>query len=774
MKFVIFRAIILLSFGLIGFQLFQIQITSGDTYQRLAEKNRLTLISDEAPRGVIYDRNGAILARNAPAYSVAVIPADLPDDKEQLSKIYKTLAQLLKVPETNADLLVQPNGNGFDSPYSGSNTKSIVQLVADGLGAPYDYVTIKGKLDPDIANTIEEMRPDLPGVYVRREPTRAYPFKENFAPILGYTGGIPSAQMDAYEARGYDLNDRIGLSGIESVFESDLRGGKGRRLVEVDASGREVRTLAAEPAEPGKNLVLTIDSYLQNAAVNALKAGLTKAKARAGAVMAMNPQTGEMLALVSWPSYDNNLFANGISASEYGALIQNKDLPLFNRAISGEYPLGSVFKIVPASAALQEGVVDINTGIVDSGIIWVPNRFYPDDPRLAQPFYGWQRQGLGLMNITSALAWSSDIYFYEVSGGFGDFEGLGAPRLSSYALSFGFGAQSGINLPGEAKGLVPTDRWKRLTYAQSWVTGDTYNMGIGQGFFLGTPLQILNAVAAVANGGTLYKPQLAHALIDSDAHIVKEFPPEVIRKLPVSNANLQMVRDGLRAAVTSGTATAINYAAVPIAGKTGTAEYPGPRDRAGRLPTHAWFIAYAPADNPSIALVVFVENGGEGSVTSVPIAGEILRAYFHLPKDTPLAQDVPLETNAVPITTSPGTPITESPQAGAQVPAKPADAPKTYRVRTLAQEAFGPQSAVVGWVRDRLGRPISGIHLAVDGGGNAIAHLVTAIDGSFKFDQLSYDTSKEWHVRIEGVDSAEVLTLKIQPQTKYTVLFYEE
>jgi penicillin-binding protein 2 len=580
--------------------------------------------------------------------------------------------------------------------------------------------------------------------------------------------------MNAYEARGYDINDKIGLSGVENIFESDLRGGKGRKLVEVDASGREVRTLAAEPPEPGKNLVLTVDSYLQNAMVEALKAGISKAKARAGATIAMNPQTGEILGLVSYPSFDNNLFANGISTKDYASLIQNKDLPLFNRAISGEYPLGSIFKIVPASAALQEHVVDINTGIVDSGVIWVPNKFYPDDPRLAQPFYGWQRTGLGLMNVTSALAWSSDIYFYEVSGGFGDFDGLGAQRLSSYALSFGFGAQTGINLPGESKGLVPTDRWKRLTYAQSWVTGDTYNMGIGQGFLLGTPLQILNALSAVANGGTLYKPQIAHALIDSDAHIIKEFQPEVIRKIPVSNANLQLVRDGLRAAVTSGTATAVNYAAVPISGKTGTAEFPGPRDRAGRLPTHAWFIAYAPADRPTIALVVFVENGGEGSATAVPIAGEILRAYFHLPKDTPLAQDVPLETNAVPITTQPGTPITESPQAGARAPARPPDAPKAYRVRTLAQEFYSPLSAVVGWVRDRSGRPIPGIHLAVDGGGNAIAHLVTATDGSFKFDQLSYDKSKEWHVRIEGVDTAEVLTLKIEPQTKYTVLFYEE
>ena len=506
------------------------------------------------------------------------------------------------------------------------------------------------------------MRTDLPGVYVLRQPTRAYPLKEAMAHLLGYTGGIPTDLSKDYQARGYDINDLIGVSGIEQAFESDLRGGKGRRLVEVDASGREINTLAAEPALPGKNLVLTLDSYLQTAAVEALQAGLKKAKAKAGTVIALNPQNGEVLAMVSWPSYDNNLFSGGISANDYAALIQNKDLPLYNRALSGEYPHGSIFKIVPASAALQENVIDINTGIVDSGIIWLPNKFFPDEPRLAQPFYGWARQGLGLMNVTSALAWSSDIFFYEVSGGFQDFEGLGLNRLASYALSFGFGERTGIGVPGEAKGLVPTDRWKRLTYAQSWVTGDTFNMGIGQGFLLGTPLQIVNALAAVANGGTLYRPQIARALIDGDSHILKQYQPEVIRRLPVSAENLAIVRGGLRAAVTSGTATAINYAAVPIAGKTGTAEYPGPRDRLGRLPTHAWFLAFAPYDNPQIALVVFVEGGGEGSTTAVPIAGDILKAYFHLPKDTPLAPDVPLDTNAVPVQ-QPKT-VNESPQAG--------------------------------------------------------------------------------------------------------------
>jgi penicillin-binding protein 2 len=774
MKFILFRAIILFTFGLVAYQLFQIQINFGDTYQRLAENNRFRLLSDEAPRGVIYDRNGNILARNAPDYSIGIIPADLPDDKHKTSAIYEYLGQLLKMPAMAQEAASRGTSNGgLQSPAAGSDSPSIEELVYDGRLNPFATVIIKSNVDRATANIVEEMLTELPGVYVLRQPTRAYPLKDATAHLLGYTGGIPSSLLSDYQSRGYDINDRIGVSGIEQAFESDLRGGKGRRLVEVDASGREINTLAAEPALPGKNLVLTLDSYLQSAAVEALKVGLTKSKAKAGTVIALNPQNGEVLALVSWPSYDDNLFATGISANDYAALIQNKDLPLFDRALSGEYPYGSIFKIVPASAALQENVVDINTGIVDSGIIWLPNKFFPDEPRLAQPFYGWSRQGLGLMNITSALAWSSDIYFYEVSGGYQDFEGLGLNRLASYALSFGFGERTGIGVPGEAKGLVPTDRWKRLTYAQSWVTGDTFNMGIGQGFLLGTPLQIVNALAAVANGGTLYRPQVARALIDSDSHILKQYQPEVIRRLPVSPANLAIVRGGLRAAVTSGTATAINFAAVPIAGKTGTAEYPGPRDRLGRLPTHAWFLAFAPYDNPQIALVVFVEGGGEGSTTAVPIAGDILRAYFHLPKDTPLAPDVELDTNAVPI--QPKT-INESPQAGSALPPpKPPDAPKTYRVRVLAQEPTNTMPAwVVGWVRDRSGRPIAGIHLAIEAAGSVVARPVTGVDGSFKYDAMNAVITREWHVRIEGVDSAEPLTLNIEPSTKYTVLFYEE
>ncbi|MBI1801873.1 MAG: penicillin-binding protein 2, partial [Chloroflexi bacterium] len=680
MKFQLFRVIILLSFGAIVFQLFQLQIGSGDYYRRLADYNRFRLVADEGPRGVIYDRNGSILARNSPTYAIAILPADLPDDKAQRAIIYNRLSSLLKIPASArlAAGVTAPSGVPAPARFL-AGQKSIEELVEEARSNPFAYLTLKSRVARETADIVEEQRLDLPGVYVLREATRTYLPGENMAHLLGYTGGIPADRLKDYEAQGYELNDRVGLSGVERIFESDLRGTQGRRLVEVDASGREIRTLASEPAEPGNNVVLTLDVNLQNAAVQALKAGLKRSGAKAGALIAMNPNNGELLAMVSWPSYDDNLFADGISADDYAALLQNPQLPLFNRAISGEYPLGSVFKIVPAAAALQENVIDARTGVVDSGVIWLPNKFYPDDQRLAQPFYGWARQGLGLMNVTSALAWSSDIFFYEISGGFQDLAGLGLERLAYYAQLFGFGVPTGIAVPGEAQGLVPNDRWKRLNYAQSWVTGDTYNMGIGQGFLLGTPLQMLNATAAVVNGGTLYKPQIARGLVDVSGRIVSQTQPEIIRQLPVSPQSLALVREGLRAVVTGGTAQAINLAAVQIAGKTGTAEFPGRRDSRGRLPTHAWFTAFAPYEHPEIALVVFVENGGEGSITAVPIAADFLKAYFHLPKDAPLVQD----KTDVPV---PGPQLNESPQAGAIVPYRPADAPPTYRVRVLAQE----------------------------------------------------------------------------------------
>jgi penicillin-binding protein 2 len=352
-----------------------------------------------------------------------------------------------------------------------------------------------------------------------------------------------------------------------------------------------------------------------------------------GIAIAMNPQTGEILGMVSLPSYDNNAFSGGISVETLQQLQEDPNRPLVNHAISGMFPPGSTFKIVVAAAGLEEDVISTTSRFFCGGILWLPNRYYPEDPSLAQPFYCWIYHDYhgqhGSVSLHTALAQSCDIFFYQLGGGYRDqFVGLGEERLGYYSELFGFGSQSGIDLPGEATGLVPTVKWKRVNYSESWVTGDTYNMSIGQGFVLATPLQVLNAAAAVANGGTLYRPQLVREVIDSQGQVLQAFAPDVIRQIPVSATNLESVRE---------------VPGIPIAGKTGTAEYfidrnkdgiPD-RDREGNLPTHAWFVGFGPYENPEIAVLAFVFGGGEGSATTVPIVNEILSYYFEQDTEEP-------------------------------------------------------------------------------------------------------------------------------------------
>jgi penicillin-binding protein 2 len=366
---------------------------------------------------------------------------------------------------------------------------------------------------------------------------------------------------------------------------------------------------------------------LQEAMEKALAQGLEAAKSKAGVAIAMDPRNGDILGMVSLPTYDNNLFAEGISAGKYNELITDPLFPLFNRAIGGVYPPGSTFKIVPAAAGLQDGIISRRTLINDPGIIWLPNEFYPDDPKQAQPFVCWiwkYGRGHGLLNVTSALAQSCDVFFYQVGGGYKDFQGLGVSALAEYARAFGLGELTGIDLPGESRGLVPDPKWKRLQFGENWVTGDTYNMSIGQGYVLATPLQILNAMAAVANGGYLYQPRLVSHLTDEEGKVVQRYEPRLIREVPIAPED-------------DGTATGARLPDIAVAGKTGTAEFPGKRDEKGHLPTHAWFIAFAPYEEPEIALVVLLEGGGEGSSAAVPVAAKILRAYFYGEDPAPVA-----------------------------------------------------------------------------------------------------------------------------------------
>lgn len=633
-----YRGFILLTFlAMIG-QLWRLQIDQVATYRSLADRNRYRQINVPGPRGIMYDRNGHILVRNRPSFAIAIVPADLPEDPEEVKAVIHRLAELLGVPaEPTAPIQSLPSVGGalprFRLRLSEAEIREHVAKAR--LGNAYMPVPVMTQVDRDLAFQVEELRHTLPGVHVIVEPVREYLAGPLTAHILGYMGPIPEGEVDAYVEKGYGPNDLVGLTGLEYTYEAELRGRAGSRLIEVDVLGREVRTVTEERTPvPGHNLVLTIDLTLQTAMETALRKGLEEAQSKSGVAIAMNPQTGEILGMVSLPSYDNNLFARGISIEEYTTLLNDPKHPLVNHAISGLYPPGSTFKIIPAAGALEEGVINARTTIYDEGVLWLPNQYFPNDSSQAQPFYCWVHKygrGHGNVNVVSALAVSCDVFFYVVAGGYRNFQGLGVDLLNYYAHEFGLGELSGIDLPAENPGLVPDPRWKRINLAESWVTGDTYNMAIGQGFVLATPLQMLNATAAVANGGYLYRPQLVRQILDAEGHVIRDFQPSLIRQVAVSPENLELVRQGMYAAVhwPGGTGYKANVPGLEVAGKTGTAEFAGPRDEKGNLPTHAWFTAFAPYSNPEIAVVVFIEGGGEGSAVAAPVAAEILKAYFY-------------------------------------------------------------------------------------------------------------------------------------------------
>lgn len=658
-RLAILRAIVIVVGIIFVAQLVRIQFVQGQGLRARADENRFRLVEVQGQRGVMYDRNGQLLVRNRPSFDIVAIPSNLPDDDAEVRAVLERLEAIIT--QSGADLPEHEPGD----PAAGDKTlpgigqqgrpefrerlsldEALAEIDIAMQGGAYRPVAIASRVSSELAFAVSEESHNLPGIELSITPVRDYLTGPLTSQIIGFMGPIPEAYVASYEEEGYQANDQVGLAGLELTFEKALRGSDGRRNIEVDVNGREVRTVGdIFPSAPGNNLILTLDAKLQALMEQALLRGLETAKAQIGVAIAMDPKTGEVLGLVSLPTYDNNQFARGISAREYQALTEDKRLPLLNHAISALYPPGSVFKIVAASGALQEGVIDEDTRLGDSfdgrvdGIIYVDNRFFPDDARYAQPFYCWiHTYGTGhyRINVREAMAVSCDTFFYQISGGYRKtFEGLGIDKLVEYTRIFGFGEPTGVDLPGENPGLVPTPRWKRLTYAETWSAGDTYNMAIGQGALLATPMQVLNSTVAIANGGALYRPQLVRQIVDTEGNVVEEFQPELIRELPVDADVINIVREGMWGAVNSpnGTAKALSVPGVTVAGKTGTAEFYDPDiplKANNRLPTHAWFTAFAPYEDPEIAIVVFVYNGGEGSATALPVAQEILRGYFDL------------------------------------------------------------------------------------------------------------------------------------------------
>jgi penicillin-binding protein 2 len=607
-RMVALYALVLTVFVVLSLRLLSMQVIGGSQYRLEAEDNRLRVVQDTPMRGLIVDRAGRPLVANVPVFSVQIIPADLPRERE--GEVLQTLQSLLGVPTYQLERKVRERRRSID---------------------PFQPVIVKTDVDYQTYLVLSERRRRLPGVVVADETTRYYPYGEALGHILGYTGRMFEDEVEDYQNRGYTPSERVGKAGVELTYEDLLRGTPGRRQVEVDATGRVIRTLAQEPKHSGATLVLSIDAELQKVVTDILKsslAGLNSAKAVA---MVMDVRTGELLASVSLPSYDNNIFSHPVDEEEYAKLINNPSKPLLNHAIAEKFAPGSTFKQITGIAALQEGIATTRTSITSRGTLLVPREF---DPKTFDSFPDWN-PNLGRLDFYRGVAMSSDIYFYCLAGGHCPEvpNGLGSTTLARYARMFGLGELTGIDLPGETDGLVGDAEWLRKATQgqQQWYTGDTFFMGIGQGYVEATPLQMVRLTAAIANGGSVLRPKVVHEVRDADGAVVIPPRTEVVRQVAVDPQNLQAMRDAMRLAIAEGTANKAAVPGVTVAGKTGTAEF-GTRLGAGsvygRYKEHGWVVAFAPFENPEIAVVVFNEEGS-GAITAAPTASKIMDYYFN-------------------------------------------------------------------------------------------------------------------------------------------------
>ncbi|MBI3998014.1 MAG: penicillin-binding protein 2, partial [Armatimonadetes bacterium] len=518
-----------------------------------------------APRGVIYDRRGQPLVTNRAAFTVSVLPMEVND------------------PARLADAL---------SPLLSLDRQEILARLEAGRRRPFEPVALRRDASKAVVMTVEEHRLDLPGVIVQAEPVRDHLQGSLAAHALGYLGEITEEELRTRPA--YRAGDLIGKAGVERTYDTVLRGTNGRLRVEVDAAGRPVRVLSREPGRPGRSLVLNLDAGLQAVAEKALGA-------RRGVVVAMDPRNGEVLALASHPAFDPNHFAGGISQANWKRLTGDRRLPLLNRATEGLYEPGSVFKIVTGIAALSEGVATRDSVFHCTGSLQLGQWIFRD---LA---------AYGRVNFIRGTQVSCNVMFWTLG------RALGGERLARYATALGLGLPTGVDLPAESAGLVPTAEWKQRTRREPWYPGDTLNMSIGQGYILATPIQVARMVSAVAADGTLVEPRLARRILAPDGSKVSAVTPEITGHVSFPPAALRALRDGMRAVIEGGTGAAAAVPGLPIAGKTGSAENP-------RGIPHAWFAGYAPAERPALVVVVFVEHGRRGGETAAPIARAIFAA----------------------------------------------------------------------------------------------------------------------------------------------------
>jgi penicillin-binding protein 2 len=601
-RFLIFGLALILALGGLTTRLFYLQVVQGGQFAALAEINRSVVQEIPSSRGLIYDRNGTQLVANVPSFAVKIRPVDLP--AERRDEVVDRLGALLGIEPAEINAAIDGNP-----------------------GSRFDLVRIAQDVPDATARLLAEARGELPGVEVMIETRRQYLEGPLVSQLLGYTGPVAPEQAEALKAAGYLPDDLVGKAGVEATYEQQLRGMYGAETVERDAAGRKLQVLDTlrEPVA-GDSLTLTIDVNEQKLAQQALQWGMKEAGLKRGVVIVMNPQTGEVLAMVSLPTYDDNDFAGGISAKDYAALLADKNKPLTNHAIAAHYPPGSTYKLVAGTGALADHKITPATRVMTRPYLLLGRT----------KFWDWNHRGWGPCNIDCGFGHSSDTFFFQLSGM------LGIDRLAYWAKNYGVGAPTGIDLPYEVKGIVPSNEWKEQALGEAIYPGEVYLAGIGQGYDVVTPIQLINAYAALANGGKLYQPQIVKDVVAADGTIVRPFQPKLLHKLDAPRSVLKEMREAARNVVLIRHTYNLVGLPIVVAGKSGTAEF-GVRDAQKRLPFHSWFVAFVPkdprkhAEDPNGLQAVGREDAGlvvlafaYDSRTKGNVATEIVKYYLQL------------------------------------------------------------------------------------------------------------------------------------------------
>jgi len=563
-----------------------LQVFQGTNYRAMAEENRFQIQYLPAERGVVTDVNGQILSENVSVFTLTMTIADLPEKTNDRDVVFDRVAGLTGLQRADLDLLLQ-----------------------EYIEVPEEEVIVEKDLDYEHALLAMIETKNLPGFAVRTANKRRYASSStSLSHVLGYVSKINADEFEELKNSGYRRTDEIGKAGVEVSWEIALRGKHGRRLVEVDASGNETAIFSEELPIQGSAITLSIDYDLQIAAEQYLVEKLKELGKKRASLIITNPNNGEILAMVSLPTYDSNLFAGGIDRETYTALIEDPNQPLFPRAVFGEFPSGSTFKPYVAAAALAEGIISPSTSFLSTGGLAIGQWFFPD----------WKAGGHGVTDVRKALAESVNTFFYIIGGGYETFTGLGVEKITSYASLFGFGQKTGIDLPNEANGFLPSKEWKEEAKGERWYVGDTYHLAIGQGDLLVTPIQMANALSTIANGGTKFAPRVVHAVAGQEVTSLNTELSDPLKEA------IKIVQQGMRQSVTSGSSRRLNSLPITSAGKTGTAQIGGTEE------THAWFTGFAPYENPEITVTILIEESGvgplgEGSTTAVPVAEKIFR-----------------------------------------------------------------------------------------------------------------------------------------------------